>query len=199
MIKSVDLYGHTGTITGAIWTPYGHKFEGTDDKIDMGASAYSMGVGLTGTFAVWIRSDSLVGYRVFMNDYDNGVPTDIGMTLRSNDNDTVTFYGYGTDGDVKWNATSVNVLSISTWYLIEGVIDGTNAKLYVSVATSPYNTTPWATATQLAALGASTDNLHLGIRNVDSGFDFEGLISEAWVHTRALSEEERIHRFNTTK
>ena len=33
-----DKHGHSCTVTGALWRPYGHYFDGTDDRIDCGAS-----------------------------------------------------------------------------------------------------------------------------------------------------------------
>jgi len=54
--KSVDAYGHTCTVTGALWRPDGRLFDGADDKITCGSN-----VALTfasGTIIIWAYSTS---------------------------------------------------------------------------------------------------------------------------------------------
>ena len=64
---SNDIYAHTFTVTGAVWTPQGRTFDG-DDYIDIGnpAAVAFNGVGLT--LEVWFtkptagRAERLIGY-----------------------------------------------------------------------------------------------------------------------------------------
>jgi len=75
-IASQDAYGHLCTVTGALWTPQGRRFDGTDDYIDCGASSvfeftsgdfsfiFWINTPLTGTMDVLFRqnTDTTVGY-----------------------------------------------------------------------------------------------------------------------------------------
>lgn len=58
---SGDAYGHLCTVTGALWRPCGHYFDGTDDRIVVAHhSAFSFG---TGDFSleIWLRASSSGG------------------------------------------------------------------------------------------------------------------------------------------
>jgi len=56
-LKSVDANKHTCSVYGALWTPQGRKFDGTDDNIALPTSA-----GLTpatGTIILWLKLSNL--------------------------------------------------------------------------------------------------------------------------------------------
>ena len=54
--KSKDAYGHLCTVTGAIWTPRGSRFDGSDDYID---TALTTDLSSGGDFSVfcWAKGD----------------------------------------------------------------------------------------------------------------------------------------------
>ena len=56
---SKDAYGHLCTVTGALWTPQGRDFDGTDDKITIPHTA-SLDNLLPYSQIVWVKFD--VGY-----------------------------------------------------------------------------------------------------------------------------------------
>jgi len=57
-IYSMDKYAHVCTVTGALWTPKGRKFDGVDDKITCGTnSALSF---VSGTIILWIYHEPFV-------------------------------------------------------------------------------------------------------------------------------------------
>ena len=55
---SKDANGHLCTVTGALWRPNGHYFDGTDDKIDCGAGT-NLAVANEITIEAWINPESL--------------------------------------------------------------------------------------------------------------------------------------------
>ncbi len=54
---SKDAYGHLCSVTGALWRPNGHYFDGIDDKIACGNSTAFDSAGIT--IEMWIKLGSL--------------------------------------------------------------------------------------------------------------------------------------------
>jgi len=70
IFKSVDDYGHTCTVTGAVWKPNGRLFDG-DDCIALGSlAALQLG---TGDFSIefWIKKASVGASQFIISRYQN--------------------------------------------------------------------------------------------------------------------------------
>ncbi|MBI4268054.1 MAG: LamG domain-containing protein [Chloroflexi bacterium] len=55
-LMSGDAYGHLATVTGALWTAQGRKFDKVDDYIDAGNNPVLKSS--VGTFELWLRDDN---------------------------------------------------------------------------------------------------------------------------------------------
>lgn len=81
---SRDAYGHLCTVTGALWTPKGHYFDGTDDWITLPLFSenegtiiigFKTGSSVAGTKTLMCQSKGSVSNERFNLDIANGVPT----------------------------------------------------------------------------------------------------------------------------
>lgn len=190
---SRDAYGHLCTVTGALWRPDGRYFDGSDDKIDCGASSvFNFGTG-DFTLEAWAKTNSATGGDetdgVLLEKYiyPAGYAVNIGDTSNKG---KVRFWVYN-------GGYQVNLLSTRT-------VDDGNAHHIVAVRDG---------TTQLVYIDGNLDNSGAGeLRNVDStghvtiGYEeyhnfryFYQLIGEIRVYRRALVPTEIQHNYQTTK
>ena len=172
--------GNDGTIYGATWVSgkYGKalSFDGVDDYVDTTLNpANDIGDGNPFSIEVWIN---LTGYAG--DSYVTLVSADEGterfyFRIKSNNN---PFIGLG-DGH---NETSGVPITLNTWQHCVVTYDGSNAKVYVNAGA------PWDSG-NIGSKNFGSANTRIG-RSVTDSREFNGIIDEVKVYTRALPAEE---------
>ena len=84
---SKDAYGHLCSVTGALWTPRGRRFDGSDDKIDCGSAIITTA---DFTLMAWIER------------------AEVGVT-----HDVITQWKASTNGRLEFGVGSLNHLNLS--------------------------------------------------------------------------------------
>jgi len=165
---SVDNNAHVCTVTGAIWTPQGRTFGGTDDVINCG-SATSLDA-LTGnmTVSAWVNPTS-VGENNYGRILDK---TTINFEI-SPGNRSLFSLTVGAVG--KYAQGAVNSLPLGSWSHVVGVFNGTNVLIYTNL------TLVTGSATEGPVDAHSAVDLRIG-DNAASNSSFDGLIGEVRVY-----------------
>lgn len=200
--KSVDRYGHTCTVTEALWQPDGRYFDGTNDDISVpDHTSLQMTDGLT--VEMWVRSTD--GYSVAGEEYvifidKQATPANTGWR----------FYWYYLDpGAVRFatiNTTQAawqiayyeTDMAAGTWYHIVATLyvpdpsggEPRYRKVYV-------DTVKGTDQDSTDALEASTATLHIG-NSRGVGQWHKGDIGEVRIYNRALSATEIAHNYKAT-
>lgn len=178
-----------GAIHGATWVKSGDgwalSFDGVDDYVDCG-NPPALSPTSQITVEVWINPTKAPGV---------GEPGVIGKAYH---NYALTYY---TDGKCWWytGESGQNVkanVSPGGWHHVVGTLDGKSMHLYVDgehVGSSPGTGKPMA----------ATENFFFGTSKGSEEFTkkatFGGLIDEARVYGRALTPEEVLQHYRTTK
>ncbi len=201
--KSVDAYGHTGTVTGALWQPDGRLFDGVDDVINFGADAGIANIfDGGGTAIAWIKPSSdgegdsariitkrADGWNLILNAEAGGF-IKLRMLI---DFDTTT-------GD--W-ITGSAVVPINTWSMVALTFnsdsDSNNPIIY------------WNTTAYTVGNGLTESVSPVGTRDTDAGTTmyvgntgatgstFDGSIGEIWLYKGNLfSAAEIAHHRSVT-
>jgi hypothetical protein len=185
---SRDVYGHVCTVTGALWRPGGHYFDGSDDDIDCGNHS-SLNVTTAITLEVWIKLENLNDRTIIgkMQTIAGGrqyvlqIDTNSYRVLLRNSADS----GY-------LNTTNANsTLSTSAWYHLVGSWDGSKVYYYLN---GQSDGSPTASGTLLS----TTTNVMLG-RNQNGTSYLNATIGEARIYSRELTPAEVQHNYLATK
>jgi len=183
---SKDAYGHLCTVTGALWTPRGGDFDGSDDKIVI--PHHESLTFTTGDFSIktWVNLDVLDSWRGICC---KGHWKVHGYGLLINSSNKVQLE-INQDGTTQ-SAISANTITSGVWYHLVGTRKGTAAKVYINseeagngVVADPLTTTV---------------NEIIGNRPVGYGYPFDGLIGEVRIYNRALTPLEIQHNYLATK
>ena len=184
-------YHNTGTLTGATLPKWGEKgiiFDGVDDYVDAGNDISVREIGNL-TVAAWVYSNSVIGNKNILGK-DNSAGR--GWTFRFTGN----VLQLETDGSVNV-VQSTTVLSANTWYFV--AFTATNASgtkqdfiLYINGRAD--------TIENENKLILSPINLNIGRRAYSGNEEYwSGLIAEARIYNRALSQLEIKRLYNSTK
>ncbi len=192
-IMSRDAYGHLCTVTGALWTPNGHYFDGTDDFINCS----DMLTDTQGTIIAWIHTGSNITTGTsFLSQSKGTVATDmLRFNLITGLFRVASKIG-GVDDVCSWGSPAVN-----TWYCLMVTSDGstwrgfTNGVEETLSVVAGGNTGEW--------FGDQVGSTHLrigGLRHSNSDAeDYEGTIGEIMVYSRPLSPAEGQNIYQATK
>jgi len=184
---SKDAYGHLCTVTGALWTPRGRSFDGTDDYINCGRDSNLDVANLTVEAWIYLELAPTGGQgRTIVSKYDREY--ELHIILVSGEYRLCLYLGDGTNYD---NYDSGFNISLNTWYYAAAVADGANVRLYINGALVK-------TLSQLKAIGVRDTDLIVGKRS-PSGEVYGGIIGEVSIHNRALTPIEIQHRYLATK
>jgi hypothetical protein len=185
-IYSDDAIGHSGTVTGSIWTPQGRYFDGTDDVIDFGDK---LELDITGqiTLIATARFDRVSGLQYLIGrDNDAGSRNyglftnvaGVNMLIRQSSVSKVT-------------ATS-QMVTVGDWW-VGGTYDGAHVLAYVN---GMQDGTPVVTT-------GAIDNLDVSLtvgRCENDSRQFQGVIKTVWVFNRAFNPSEMMaHYIASTK
>ena len=184
---SKDKHGHLCTVTGAVWRPNGHYFDGTDDYINCGAPSVLDFTSQDFTVEAWLKrvvaqnSDiychglySADGYRLFLSSAGS---------LQLNTNQSGAHQdSISADGEI----------TNDVWFHIVATRLGTTGKVYKN-------------GTDITSTGAShidpttsSRNVYIGQYDLDSQ-RFGGYIGEVRVYNRALTPTEIQYNYLATK
>ena len=194
--KSVDPYGHTCTVTGALCGSTGRTFDG-DDEISLspgGSIPAAINFGNVNTYTVmaWAKITNKTASREIFTEGNSG------------DDDPIIVFEY-LQASAKWqfahrdDASNVaSCLSLGdpdadVWYLLTAVRRASNSfELFVDAVSQ--NTD----ATSVGATTLNTANIGVLERIAKANYMI-GTIGEVWVYNRALSAAEITHLYNKTK
>jgi glucose/arabinose dehydrogenase/fibronectin type 3 domain-containing protein len=188
---SVDASGNnnTATLQGATWSTagkYGNalSFNGTSSIVRV-ASAASLNLSSAMTLSAWVNpAASQSGWRTIMQKQ-----VDAYFLNASNDSGPLRPSGGATFGGSTQFVTSTTANPVNTWTHVALTYDGSIVRLYV-------NGTQVATRAQTGAIQTSSNPLWIG-GNQPYGEFFNGLIDEARIYNRALSQAEIQSDMNT--
>lgn len=183
-IISDDAYGHSCTVTGAFWTPFGGDFDGTDDKITLGSTLnlnYNNGV----TIEVWAKPDTA----------QNGCFTSFSATTRNIFQFSSTGIIYFGDMLGGFGRTAVGQVTDDTWGHYVGIAPSIlgQAVLFYKNTVSVANSNPVN-----GDMVNTWTNGQIGER-LDADFDFKGIIGEIRIYNRALHFGEIARNYLRTK
>ncbi len=183
---SKDAYGHTCTVTGALWRPTGRYFDGTDDYIDCGNKE---SLEITGgiTIELWLNPTSLTANECLVSKV-TGAVQDINLYYY-NAGGYFIFIISGT-----WCLRLAKAeLNLNAWnHLVFTVKDGSaDNHAYV-------NTVDKATNQNAPTMTSGTSVLRIG-SYIGTGEFINGQIGEVRIYGRALSPLEIQHNYLATK
>lgn len=186
--KSRDSYGHLSTVTGATWGSLGRTLDGDGDKITIPYhSAWNFGAGEF-CIEIWIATGA------------SGLWQDVFNVGRSPTHESLLI-GLATNQQVycDWNSTdtylkSTTLLTVGECFHIVYQRVVNTAEIYVNAVRE--NTADFTGVT----LKTPSNGLSIG-ENIGTGFssDFNGLVGEVRIYTRALNPQEIQHNCLATK
>ena len=199
---SKDAYGHSCTVTGALWRPKGRYFDGTDDAIRCGSSSsiddiFDGG----GTLMAWINpaSDGELNNGRILTKYT----TNLGWTLSTKLDDgsgvVVRCYYYWSGNDGDWALTNRDI-TLNVWSLVAFTLNadtaGNTPLIYVNGDSKAVTETTASTGTRATD---AAQILAIGNNPADTNNTFDGLIGEVMLYNRILTPQEIQNIYLATK
>lgn len=185
---SDDAYGHTCSVTGAIWTPQGRYFDGTDDIISCGDNT-SLDITSKISLLAWTKYTAVGASNQHILGRDNGTDKRNYALFVAGINGYLGFAFYV--GDVA-KTISVSNNYVNTWVFLAGTYDGATQNAYLQgiVAATPKDVT--------GAIDNDDVSLSIGCRTGLTS-DFTGLIGDCFIYNRALTPSEIQNLYIKTK
>jgi len=186
---SKDAYGHLCTVTGALWTSQGRKFDGLDDRIDIGTgSVPTLNPTNAMTLIVW-ANPSVLASSVYNNGdhyYQQGFRIYISLNK-------IKFYIKTVDGSATIES---GVIAVNEKYCVIATYDKDGGANNVRMSVNNVEVTP-ATLTGTIVPFTAYD---IGTRLGQSTWDYyTSLIGEALLHSRAFTLLEKQNYYLATK
>lgn len=192
---SRDKHGHLCTATGALWTPHGRSFDGSDDKIDCG-NATSLRLTSSLTLMAWVYPTTDDANKDIISNVDYGAGTTHGYRL--------TFGGTGNIEIRVKGASDGYITDVAytkdTWTHATIVYDAVTPTLYIYKNGVDAGGTVAGTVPGSLNSVATTVKVGAGL-NGASALDYfmNGTIGEVMVYSRALTPLEIQHNYLATK
>jgi len=196
-LSSCDDFRHTCSVTGALWTPQGRTFDGTDDKIVGAANIGFSGTGAR-TLIVWARPNSAslvsdkIGNIVSLGWVNVTTQPAVGGAFG------IATFGYTTKAG-QWamfglsaDVESSGLLTADTWYCLGATYSGTTVQLYQDGVADNSET-------------QTLDTVNAPIRIVEKLYTsadriwFKGKVGEVLFYSRALTAGEILYIYQATK
>lgn len=159
------------------------SFDGVSSYVDLGISAYNLGITRYATFCGWCMRTSSTGQAVLISDW-NGT----GMTIRFNNNTSIDFYVYPNNHRITASFSS----SQNVWYHLVGVMSYNNMFLYV-------NGNLVGTATLQESIGNTASTLKIGVRGDLANGYTSMKAGNIHIFNKALTSTEILDIFNSQK
>lgn len=174
-LMSQDAYGHSCSVTGALWRPAGRLFDGVDDQILKAASLTEISKDLAYTIEIWLKIlKATVRQTIFANSLGANDRTFIGINSATPKG--LSFQQY--DGAVTTGQGQDNWTDTTNFHHFVALSDG--AKNY-----SAYIDNVLQVGGNYAG-GDGGAGCILG-RDVTGVWPFEGYIGECRIYSRALN------------
>jgi uncharacterized repeat protein (TIGR01451 family) len=182
-VADSSAYGNDGTYKGSALS-----FDGIDDYVDIPDSD-SLDITEEITLEAWVRINAFStseGLHMLILGKDSATERSygIGVDLTWANPRKPFFVLFGTGGgyDIVWGTTE---LTPNTWYHLVGVADNSSLKLYLN------GNLESTTSRTIGPIYAGTADLNVGAREYpDARCFFNGIIDEARIYNRALSQPE---------
>jgi hypothetical protein len=191
---SKDAYGHRCTVTGALWRPNGHYFDGVDDYMEV---PHHSGQLLTtgGSVEAWIKPE---GWGEGTN--GQGLIVDKSAGLAGNDGFEMRLDGLSDlllvriNGGTSRNSGSFSI-SLGNWHHVVATWDNTG---YTIICVNGEKSGAPGVSADPAGI-TTTNNLRIGNRSGATDRTFDGLIGEVRIYNRDLTLQEIQHNYLATK
>lgn len=182
-----DKHGHLCTVTGALWRPDGHYFDGSDDRIDCGAST-NFNVTAQLTLGCWFKPVNaqagnircpLIKQNAYQLTYDHSSADYRGnIAIKA---DSTWYHGGG-----------AVTISPGNWHHCVGVYDGTDLITYLEGQEVKRR--------NIGRLTIATSTDKLWVAYTGSGVEYlNASVGEVWVFSRALTPQEIQRNYLATK
>ncbi len=186
VFKSPDPFGHTATVTSAVWGPTGRTFDGDDDYITTPATVTNF---TTENFSFFVRlyPHSLAALFYILS---RGVNNTYGYEWFVATNGAMTFRTNQVSAS-QTTVSDVGSVTINTWQTLGMSRDGDAITIFVNGIDK--------TATPGEHINPKTNtivDMFLGV-NYLLNFDFDGIYQSMFAYNSALSEAEHLHIHNT--
>lgn len=177
--------GNNGTINGALWTPRGLDFDGSNDHVDVGDNLDQTG---SFTISAWIKPETIgyaTGGRLVVKDDHSGAGDGWAFTLADLGDGALRFFIR--NASPASTDTATGVIDALTWYHVVARFDADeNTKsIYVNAVREAHDT---------GVTGGPVNNSNaLGFaRDPDgtSGDPYDGILNDVRIYPRPLSESE---------
>jgi len=185
-IMSRDAYGHSCTVTGAIWTPQGYSFDGDDQITVPATSALDFTTG-NFTFIFWINPTNFAANRFI---YSRGVWDADGFDTFIYDETGLPALRIHIPGGGTNNCISGLALTAGVFQMHTIVRSGTQIIFYKNTTQSISDT---------SAIDATTANRTAYIGSKNGASNFIGSIGEVLIYNRALTPAEIQRNYQATK
>jgi len=193
---SRDAYGHLCTVTGALWRPNGHYFDGADDRIavaDSAGSAFDLITAMT--YEVWVKpGNGGDNYGRFLSKTDANPYANRKVMLGKElaDETNVRWEHSDLAGGGVLNS-GAGAMVVDAWNHVVGTYENSGQKfIYVNGASV-------ASATQAGTVASTAG----GVLWIGSLFatnqNFLGDIGEVRIYNRGLTPQEIQHNYLATK
>ncbi len=184
---SDDAYGRLATVTGALWTPQGRSFDGTDDKISYGnAAAFGFTLSDSFTCLVWGKTSESGSMRALINKGKATLEYN-GYWLRKNAADQLNIQLYGGGGGFIGQKSNTDI-NDGFFHLWGFSYNGTSASAGLVLLQDGNVLT--SSADEALVLGPDLTNsssLYAGASANGTGEFWNGIIDEVLLCNRVLS------------
>ena len=169
---------HGALVNGPTWTAGqttgALSFDGVDDYVSVSNSG-SLNPATQITLSAWVKPTNIAASSEIISKENNANNNQYYLRLQGGGKIRFTVAGTALNG--------ITTLSPNNWYLVTGTYDGSSMKVYVNGGLD-------ATATATLSMTDNGLGVRLGARQYTTPLVFHGLIDEARIYNRALSQAE---------
>ena len=187
-IRSEDGHGYIGTVTGAVWTPRGRTFAGSDDHIACTNNSDFNFTSQNFSVEVWIKPDALADQILICRGL---LDTDGWYSISGSNGSLLLVLCKAT---VSYNIQlGAGTVTAGTWQHYILVRNGTSGAIYKNGVAGTLGGTGFTdnalTSTRILYLGRFDDGL----------YRFNGIFGEARIYSRALTSVEAQLNYLVTR
>ena len=189
---SKDAYGHLCTVTGALWTPYGRSFDGSDDNISCGYSGLDA---LTNaSVLIWAKPN------IDLDTIELHRP--LWAIWKDNDNEIKIYYSktYNefrltlTEGGNAVNVSLSASMKTQSWWFSAITLGSAGVKAYLNGVSDTTNPSTRC----FDGIATITNHYLSQMSDMFASNSWPGYKGEYWIYNRALSLVEIQHIYNCT-